>query len=161
MQSIEMPKLENPLESPCFGCGPRHRRGLRLSFERRGNEVICIHIPRKDEIGWPSYMHPGLHYMILRETSYWGALTLGGKIHHCGVKSVFREIDSPPVRVPFRAKSRIVKRTRRGLHMVAVSESLKGRPYGRFEAFYIPVKRSHVKEAGLKLPDYLLEDMDP
>ena len=155
-----MPKLENPLESPCFGCGPRHRRGLRLSFERRGNVVICVHVPRKDEIGWPGYMHPGLHYMALRETSYWGALALGGKIHHCGAKSVFHEIDSPPVRVPFRAKSRIVKRTDCGLHMVAVSESLKGRPYGRFEALYVPAKRSQVEEAGLKLPGYLLEDMD-
>jgi hypothetical protein len=45
--------------------------------------------------------------------------------------------------------------------MVAVSESLKGRPYARFESFYAPAKRSEVKKKGLKLPRYLLEDMDP
>jgi len=156
-----MMKLENPLESPCFGCGPRHRRGLRLSFERRRNEVWCVYSPRRDEVGWPGFLHPGLHYLILRETSYWGALTLGGTLHTCGATSVFRVVDSPPVMVTFRARSRIKRRTRRGLHMVAVSESLKGRPYGRFESFYLPVKRSAVKSKGLKLPSYLLEDMDP
>jgi hypothetical protein len=45
--------------------------------------------------------------------------------------------------------------------MVTVSESLKAQPYGRFEAFYLPVKRAHVLKAGLKLPSYLLEDMRP
>ncbi len=99
--------------------------------------------------------------MILRETSYWGALTLGGTLHHCGVTSILREVESPPVGVPFRARSRIVKRTRRGLHMVTVSESMKAQPYGRFEALYLPVKRSHVMKAGLILPNYLLEDMEP
>lgn len=156
-----MAKLENPAESPCFGCGPRHRRGLRLAFERRGNEVWCLYTPRKDEVGWPGYMHPGLHYLVLRETSYWGALTLGNKIHRSGGKSVFLEENgSPPVSIPFRARSRIMKRTRRGLLMVAVSESLKGRRYGSFESFYLPVKRAAVMRARLKLPNYLLEDMD-
>jgi hypothetical protein len=156
-----MPKLENPLESPCFGCGPRHPRGLRLSFERHGNQVVCIHTPRKDEVGWPGYMHPGLHFMVLRETSYWGALSLGGKIHGAGTRSVLRFFTSPPVGVPFRARSKIVKRTRRGVHILAVSESLKEHLYGTLQTFYTPVRRSHIKKAGLKLPTYLLEDMDP
>ena len=156
-----MVKLENPIESPCFGCGPRHPRGLRLSFEQHGNEVWCIYRPHKDEVGWPGYLHPGLHYLILRETSYWGALTLSGTLHHCGVTSVLREVGSPPVGVPFRARSRIARRTRRGLHMVTVSESMKKRPFGRFEAFYQPVKKSNVMNAGLKLPEYLLDDMAP
>ena len=156
-----MPKLENPIENPCFGCGPRHPRGLRLSFERRGRQVVCTHTPLKDEVGWPGYMHPGLHFMVLRETSYWGALELGGKVHGAGTTSVFRVFASPPVNVPFRTSSRIAKRTRRGLHMVAVSESLKGRRYGMLQTFYLPVKRSFVKRVGLQLPDYLLNDMDP
>ena len=156
-----MVKLENPLASPCFGCGPRHRRGLRLSFERHGNEVWCVYCPRKDEVGWPGYLHPGLHYLILRETSYWGALTLGGTLHHCGATSVLPRRRLPTRGSPFCARSRIVKHTRRGLHMVAVTESMKAQPYGRFEAFYLPVKRSHVMKVGLKLPSYLFEDMEP
>ncbi|HUO43183.1 MAG TPA: hypothetical protein VMU35_09420 [Methylomirabilota bacterium] len=157
-----MPKLENPVESPCFGCGPKHTRGLRLSFERRGRQVVCIHTPRKDEVGWPGYMHPGLHFMVLRETSYWGALELGGKVHGAGITCVFRMYASPPVNVPFRTRSRIVKRTRRGLHIVAVSESLSGkRRYGMLQTTYLPAKRSFVRRAGLQLPDYLLSDMDP
>ena len=155
-----MVKLENPRENPCFGCGPRHRRGLRLSFERRGNEVWCTYTPRRDEVGWPGYMHPGLHYMVLRETSYWGALALSGKLHGAEGRSTF-DANSPPIGVPFRARSRIVKRTRRGVRMVTVSESLKGRRYGRFESLYVPVKRSYIERAGLELPEYLLEDMEP
>lgn len=156
-----MTKLENPSESPCFGCGPRHRRGLRLVFQRRGNEVWCIYTPRRDEVGWPGRMHPGLHYMVLRETSYWGALSLGGKLHGASGKSVFWDAVTPPVGVPFRARSRIGKRTQRGLHMLTVSESLIGRRYGKFEAFYVPVRRSFIQKAGMKLPDYLIEDMVP
>jgi hypothetical protein len=155
-----MARLENPLTNPCFGCGPRNRRGLRLSFERRRNEVWCIYTPRKDEIGWPGYMHPGLHYKVLRETSYWGALELGGKLHGASRKSIF-EADSPPVGRPFRARSRIAKRTRRGLLMVTVSESLNGHRYGKFQSLYVPVKRSYVERSGLKLPRYLLEDIEP
>ena len=99
--------------------------------------------------------------MVLRETSYWGALALGGKLHGASGKSVFWDARSPPVAVPFRVRSRIAKRTGRGLHMVAISESLKGRRYGRFESFYEPVRRSVIQRVGLKLPNYLLEDMVP
>jgi len=157
-----VPKLENPVESPCFGCGPKHARGLRLSFERSGQQVVCFHTPREDEVGWPGHMHPGLHFMVLRETSYWGALELGGKVHGAGTRSVLRIFASPPVSVPFRTRSRIKKRTRRGLHITAVSESLDGKKrYGVLQTIYLPAKRSFVERAGLQLPDYLLNDMDP
>lgn len=156
-----MTKLENPPENPCFGCGPKHRRGLRLSFERRGNQVVCTYTPRRDEIGWPGYLHPGLHFMILRETNYWGALTLGGRVHGGRGKAVLRTFGSPRVGLPFRARSRIAKRTRRGIHMSAVSESLDGRRFAKLDMFFAPVRRSDVKRAGIQLPDYLLEDMDP
>jgi len=45
--------------------------------------------------------------------------------------------------------------------MVTVSESLKGKRYGKFESLYVPVKRAEIERAGLKLPDYLLEDIEP
>jgi hypothetical protein len=45
--------------------------------------------------------------------------------------------------------------------MVTISESLEGRRYGKFESLYVPVKRSAIERAGLKLPEYLLEDMEP
>ena len=47
--------------------------------------------------------------------------------------------------------------------MVAISESMNGHHYGRFESFYAPVRRSVIEreKAGLKLPNYLLEDMAP
>ena len=45
--------------------------------------------------------------------------------------------------------------------MVSISESLNGHRYGRFESFYVPVRRSVIERVGPKLPDYLLEDMAP
>jgi hypothetical protein len=45
--------------------------------------------------------------------------------------------------------------------MVAISEPLGGRPYAKLEMFFVPIRRSDAKKAGVKLPDYLLEDMDP
>jgi len=80
-----MLSLENPEESPCFGCGPRHPRGLRLQFERTEGsdgvpEVRTRFVPKPDEIGWPGLFHHGLHFLVLNEVSYWAALTLTGKI---------------------------------------------------------------------------------
>jgi hypothetical protein len=45
--------------------------------------------------------------------------------------------------------------------MLAVSESLNGHHYGKFEAFYVPVRRSAIQKSGVKLPVYLIEDMAP
>jgi hypothetical protein len=98
--------------------------------------------------------------MVLRETAYWAALALGGKLHGASRKSVFTA-NSPPIGRPFRARAKIAKRTRRGLHMVTTSESLSGYRYGKFQSFYTPVKRSYIAKSGLKLPDYLLEDVEP
>src|SRR5574337_979177 len=71
-----MATLENPRESPCFGCGPRHARGLHLAFERRvaadgTEEILCEYTPKEDEIGWPGLMHIGLLFLVMMETSYW------------------------------------------------------------------------------------------
>jgi hypothetical protein len=73
--------LENPDESPCFGCGPRHARGLRLSFEREGDAVRTTYEPKADEVGWPGIFHTGLHFTVLFETCYWAALELTGQVH--------------------------------------------------------------------------------
>jgi hypothetical protein len=80
-----MVRLENPPENPCFGCGPEHARGLRLSFEKTlgadgVEEIQSTFTPGTDEVGWPGIFHTGLHFTVLYEVSYWAALTLGGRL---------------------------------------------------------------------------------
>lgn len=161
-----MPALENPAENPCFGCGPRHPRGLHLSFERTTTEdgveeIACEYTPKPDEIGWPGLMHIGLLFMVLSETSYWTALTLGGRVHTVTGPIGFEMVRLPRVGWPFRSRARIMGREGDVLRITCAAESADGRPHATMTSTYRRAKRSLVEKAGLALPDYLLEDMDP
>lgn len=154
-----MALLENPTENPCFGCGPRHPRGLHLTFERHGDEVTCTYVPRPDEIGWPGLMHTGLHFTTLFETSYWAALELTGKVYAASGTQTFDQQRLPRVGVPFTARARIVGRD--PLRIVAEGVTAEGKPTARLETTWKPASRAGTERAGVKLPDYLLEQMDP
>lgn len=150
--------LENPIENPCFGCGPEHPRGLRLSFERQGNEILCTYTPKADEIGWPGLMHTGLHFTALFEASYWAALELTGKVHVASGPQAFDQQRLPRVGLPFTVRARIV--SSEPLRIVAESATQEGKPLARLEVGFKPSSRTGVERAGIKLPQYLLDEMD-
>jgi len=154
-----MALLENPPENPCFGCGPEHPRGLHLNFERDGDEVVCRFTPKTDEIGWPGIMHTGLHFTVLFETCYWGALELTGKVQVADGPIAYVHQRLPRVGVPFTVRARIA--TSEPLKLVAESVSDQGKPLGRIEIGFKPASRAGIDRAGLKLPQYLLDDMAP
>ncbi len=161
-----MAPLENPPESPCFGCGPRHARGLHLSFEKRSThdgveEVICEYAPKEDEIGWPGLMHIGLLFMVMMETSYWTALTLGGRVHTAAGPMTFEPLRLPRVGRPFRSAARIVGREGADLRVECIASDAQGRPHATLGSQWRRASRAAVGRAGLTLPKYLLEDMDP
>ena len=159
--------LDNPAENPCFGCGPKHPRGLRLNFERRiatdgAEEVACTYVPRPDEIGWPSLMHTGLHFMVLYEVSYWGAWELGGKVMNSHGDSIFAQQRLPRTGKPFTAAARIAEKAPDGgFFMHAASTSAEGKPCATLRTLWKPASRAGAERAGLKLPDYLLQEMAP
>ncbi len=158
--------LENPAENPCFGCGPHHSRGLHLTFERRTgeggvDEVVCEYAPKPDEIGWPGLMHIGLLFMVLMETSYWAALTLGGKVMTMTGPSTFEYRRLPRIGETLRARARIEAPTENGVRMTCCGESLEGKPYATLASTWQRTRRSQLERAGVALPAYLLEDMDP
>lgn len=158
--------LENPPENPCFGCGPRHPRGLRLAFEETvgddGERVVrTTFTPKADEIGWPTLFHHGLHFMALYETSYWTALTLGGKVWVSYGPIAYTSDRLPRVGVEHRAIGRIVRRDDAQLTTRAISETLEGKSVGVLEATWRPASRAVVEKARVPLPDYLLEAMAP
>lgn len=154
-----MTPLENPDENPCFGCGPQHARGLRLQFERDGDSVVCTYTPRADEIGWPGLFHTGLHFTALFETCYWAGLELTGKVHVADGAQVFDQKRLPRVGVPFIIRARIVSRD--PLRLVAESTTAEGKPCARLETTMRLASRAATERAGIKLPQYLLDEMAP
>jgi hypothetical protein len=162
-----MPLLDNPVESPCFGCGPRHARGLRLQFARERaadgvDEVVCTYTPKQDEVGWPGLFHTGLHYTVVYEASYWAAWELSG---HVGVPrgpSTWEQQRLPVVGQPFQARARLATQDRDGVRVRAVSATPDGqRVFATLDAGFRFSRREVVQKAGLQLPDYLLRDMVP
>jgi hypothetical protein len=164
-----MTLLENPADNPCFGCGPSHARGLHLRFERRaipgepdgGEEVACTYTPKADEIGWPGLFHTGLHFTVLFETSYWAALTLGGKVHVAHGEQRFAQQRLPRVGLPFVARARVLEQGPAGLRIEAVSETVEGKAIGRLDTAWRTESRARIEKSGLKLPSYLLDEMEP
>ncbi len=161
-----MALLENPPESPCFGCGPNHARGLRLTFERVAaadgvEEVVCAYTPKPDEIGWPGLMHIGLLFLVMMETSYWAALTLGGRVMTSHGPVTYDMLRLPHVGRTFRARARIERTEGDGLRLRCTAEDGNGRPHATMESTWEPASRAAVAKAGLALPGYLLDDMDP
>lgn len=154
-----MPMLENPPENPCWGCGPEHPRGLRLRFERHGDEVRCTCTPKADEIGWPGIMHTGLHFTALFETCYWAALELTGQVHVATGEQVYAHQRLPRVGVPFTVRARIVSRD--PLRVEATSATLEGKPLGTLVGGFALASRAQVERAGIALPSYLTDVMAP
>ncbi len=161
-----MPELENPPENPCFGCGPRHPRGLRLRFEsvagRDGAPEVRVEFsPKPDEIGWPTLFHHGLHFTVLYESSYWAALTLGGKLWVSVGPLTYTADRLPRVGRRYEARARITMTSPDRLTVRAASSSLDGRPCGSLESTWRPARRAVVERAGIPLPDYLESELSP
>lgn len=172
-----MTALDNPPENPCFGCGPEHARGLKLSFERIGDEVRCTYTPKPDEIGWPGIMHTGLHFTALFETCYWAALELTGQVYIASGEQTYVHQRLPRVGVPFTVRARILNASadpsgsslaalapvvsRGPLRVVAESATAEGKPLGKLTGGFSLASRAQTERAGIKLPEYLTEQMAP
>lgn len=161
-----MSALENPAENPCFECGPRHARGLRLLFERvtrsDGTEVVRTEFtPKPDEIGWPGLFHHSLHFATLYEASYWAALTLGGRLWVSTGPISYDSQRLPRVGVPHSASARILTATGSSLEIEATSETELGKPCGLLRSHWFPASRASVERAGIRLPEYLRSELSP
>jgi hypothetical protein len=161
-----MPALENPPENPCFGCGPRHPRGLHLSFEETTApdgvpEVRTKFVPKPDEIGWPTLFHHGLHFMVLYETSYWTALTLGHRLWVSQGPITYDALRLPRVGVAHVVRGRITKTTAEQLEIRAETATESGKPCGVLLSSWVPARKEVLDRAGVTLPDYLLSEISP
>ncbi len=161
-----MPELENPVESPCFGCGPAHARGLRLRFEQSEGkdgipEVRTTFVPKPDEVGWPTLFHHGLHFMVLTEVSYWAALTLSGKLWVMVGPATYSADRLPRVGISHVARARIIQKEPERLAIRATTATTEGKPCGSLESSWRPASRAVIDRAKIPLPEYLLADLAP
>lgn len=161
-----MSELENPAESPCFGCGPAHARGLRLRFEQvvaedGVPEVRSTFTPKPDEVGWPTLFHHGLHFMVLNEVSYWAALTLTDHVWVMVGPATYLTERLPRVGVSHTARARILERAADRLTIRAATAATDGKPCGTLESTWRPASRAVVERARIPLPGYLLADLLP
>ncbi|HTW40020.1 MAG TPA: hypothetical protein VMF04_04100 [Thermoplasmata archaeon] len=161
-----MVALENPPENPCFGCGPRHPRGLRLNFEKVDRpdgtpELRTYFTPQPDEVGWPGIFHTGLHFTVLYEVSYWTALTLGGRLMVSTGPGTYAHQRLPRVGRPHIARARMGPATGSTRTVLATTESEDGRSCGSLETAWRAVERAEIERAGLRLPEYLLSEIPP
>jgi hypothetical protein len=159
-----MALLENPPENPCFGCGPRHARGLKLEFEQRVGadglaELRTSFTPREDEVGWPGLFHTGLHFTVLYEVSYWTALTLGGRLMVSTGPATYEHRRLPKVGQRHIARARLGPTTGDLRTVRATSETVEGKPCGTLESTWRVIARSEIERAGLRLPGYLLSEI--
>ena len=72
--------LENDETNPCFGCGPRNPRGLRLSFRRVGDRVETQFLADGTMEGWPERLHSGILYTAMLETANWTTFGVTGRV---------------------------------------------------------------------------------
>lgn len=159
-----MVELENPVDNPCFGCGPRHPRGLHLRFEQvvapdGVAEIRAPFTPQSDEIGWPTVFHHGLHFSVLYEVSYWTALTLGERLWVSDGPISYTARRLPRVGVAHVAQARIVSHGPDSLSIRATTATVDGKPCGVLESGWVPARREAVERAGIPLPDYLLSEI--
>lgn len=106
-------------------------------------------------------MHIGLLFMVMMETSYWAALTLGGKVMTVFGPETFEMTRLPRVGLPFRSRARIASESPTGARIVCRAESTSGKSHATLESDWRPASRSAVERAGISLPAYLLKDMEP
>jgi acyl-coenzyme A thioesterase PaaI-like protein len=63
-------------EQRCFGCGPHHEAGLRMSFETDGDEVVTRFVPGAQYEGPPGIFHGGLQATLADELAAWTMIGL-------------------------------------------------------------------------------------
>jgi hypothetical protein len=159
-----MVALENPPENPCFGCGPRNPKGLRLEFEQLRAEdgtpeLRTTFEPAADQIGWPGIFHTGLHFAVLYEVSYWTALTLGGRLMVSTGPGTYEHRRLPRVGRRHVARARFGPLESDGQVVLAATATEEGRPCGSLRTFWRPIARAEIERARLELPEYLLAEI--
>jgi acyl-coenzyme A thioesterase PaaI-like protein len=104
----------------CYGCGPHNAAGLRLRFEREGDEVVTRFTPAEGLEGPPNVFHGGLQATLVDEVAGWACVGLLGRMGFTTSLEV-RYIRPVKINVEVEARGRIAARAG---HIVTVDVRL-------------------------------------
>ncbi len=135
-------------ENPCFGCGPRNRRGLRLRFFDDGRAVRSELAPRPEFEGWPTNWNLGLALTAAIETLGWALWERQGPSRISGPLKV-EGLGRLQLALPLRFEARRVRRGRTAQIVSSVRQ--RGRLVLRVSA---PVARMTPADAARCLRTY-------
>ena len=62
-----MPELTLLEDGMCFGCGKNNPIGLKLEFEKQGEDYVGEFTPRTEHQGWAGITHGGILTTVLDE----------------------------------------------------------------------------------------------
>lgn len=99
-------------ESACYGCGPTHATGFRLSFDRQDDGVVTHFTPEDHQQGPPGIMHGGLVMTLADEIAAWAVIEHTG---HFGFTGAIDARLKLPVRIGVETvgRARVTRNLRR------------------------------------------------
>ena len=111
---VVMPKVDINTDlsaGMCFGCGRNNPIGLKLEFQRNGNEISARFTTQEHHQGWPGVVHGGIVAAIIDEA-------MGYATHFAGLNCLTGKMEiklkSPaPVGQPLVISSSVEKSSRR------------------------------------------------
>jgi acyl-coenzyme A thioesterase PaaI-like protein len=115
-------------DQPCFGCSPTHPNGLRLSFEREGDEVVTRFSPGPLHQGPPTIMHGGLVTTLVDELAGWTLNLLRENFGFTG-ELTGKLLRPVPVGLEVEGRGRIERETHR---VIRTAVTLRQAGSGRF-----------------------------
>lgn len=107
LAGIDADQSEFPM---CFACGRENPVGLKLKFEKNGDEARGEFIISEHYQGWRGYVHGGIVFTVLDEAmayAYWP------EIKGVTARSEVRIKQPVPIGVPLVVVGRVVKKTRK------------------------------------------------
>jgi uncharacterized protein (TIGR00369 family) len=129
----------------CFGCGHQNPIGLRLTFERDGDEVVARYHPRREDQGFPGMMHGGLVSVLLDEAMGWAMYI--DRIFAVTAKMETRYRRSATLDVPLEARARLVRATGRRLTVEGRVRTADGVDIAEAQALFIRMSPAQEAEA--------------
>lgn len=111
----QIKEIRNPFDADhnmCFGCGPKNRTGLKLSFREDDEKLYALWDPLPEYQGYINVLHGGIIATLLDEAGAWCIYVKAGTT---GMTSVMTVRYLKPVHISkgkIRVEARLLKQER-------------------------------------------------
>ena len=129
----------------CFGCGHQNPIGLRLTFDRDGDEVVARYEPRPEDQGFPGMMHGGLVAVLLDEAMGWAMYI--DRIFAVTAKMETRYRRTATLDTALEARARLVRSAGRRLTVEGRVRTVGGLDIADAQALFVRMSSQQEAEA--------------